>query len=134
MIDHPDTVAPLLEQMQDQLPIPAFPTKEIVRVLRRGGVKARTDRSLSIKRVFYAGDEGGIVCDVTPSQAAKEVFIVSLTHLRIAPYHPLFPAIVAYQRQRVVLCRRGRIAISQPNRAAKPTFSSNSNRARSPEF
>jgi hypothetical protein len=100
MIDHPGTVAPLLEQMQDQLPIPAFPTKEIVRVLRRGGVKASTDRALSIERVFYAGDEGGIVCDVTPSRA-KEVFIVSLTHLRIAPRHPLFPAIVAYQRERV---------------------------------
>ena len=100
MIDHPDTIAPLLEQMQDQLPIPAFPTKEIVRVLRRGGVKASTDRALSIERVFYAGDEGGIVCDVTPSRA-KEVFIVSLTHLRIAPHHPLFAAIVAYQRERV---------------------------------
>jgi len=100
MIDHPDAVASLLEQMQDQLPIPAFPTKEIVRVLRRGGVKASTDRSLSIKRVFNAGDEGGIVCDVTPSRA-KEVLIVSLTHLRIAPHHPLFPDILAYQREQV---------------------------------
>jgi hypothetical protein len=101
MIDRPSTVAGLLGQMQDQLPIPAFPTKELVRILRRGGVKASTDRALSITRMFYAGDEGGIVCDVTPSRAAKEVFIVSLTHLRIAPHHPLFPAILAYQRERV---------------------------------
>jgi hypothetical protein len=100
VIDNPGTVAQLLEQMQDQLPIPAFPTKEIVRILRRGGVQASTDRALSIKRVFYAGDEGGIVCDVTPSRA-KEVFIVSLTHLRITPHHPLFAAIVAYQHGRV---------------------------------
>ena len=100
MIDNPGTVASLLEQMEDQLPIPAFPTKDVVRVLRRRGVKASTDRALSIERVFYAGDEGGIVCDVTPSRA-KEVFIASLTHLRIAPHHPLFPAIVAYQRERV---------------------------------
>ena len=91
MIDQPRTVAPLLEQMQDQLPIPAFPTQELVRILRRGGVKASTNRVLSIKRVFYAGDEGGIVCDVTPSRAA-EAYIVSLTHLRIASHHPLFPA------------------------------------------
>ena len=100
MIDNPGTVARLLEQMDDQLPIPAFPTKEVVRILRRGGVKVSVDRALSITRVFYAGDEGGICCDVTPSRA-NEVFIVSLTHLRLAPHHPLFPAVVAYQRDRV---------------------------------
>ena len=101
MIDNPGTVARLLEQLENQLPVPAFPTKELVRTLRRGGVKASVDRALSVKRVFYAGDEGGIICDVTPSRAAKEVFIVSLTHLRLAPHHPLFPAVVAYQRERV---------------------------------
>ncbi len=101
MIDNPGTVARLLEQMEDQLPIPAFPTKDVVRVLRRRGVKASTDRALSVKRVFYAGDEAGIVCDVTPSRTATEVLIVSLTHLLIAPHHPLFPAILAYQRERV---------------------------------
>lgn len=101
MIDHPGTVARVLEQMQDHLPIAAFPTKELVRILRRGGVKASVDRALSIKRVLYAGDEGGIVCDVTPSRAAKEAFIVSLTHLRLPPHHPLFAAIVAYQLERV---------------------------------
>ena len=101
MIDNPGTVARLMEQMQDQLPIPAFPTMEIVRTLRRGGVKVSVDRGLSIKRVFYLGDEGGIACDVTPSRDAKEVFVVSLTHLRIAPSHPLFRPILAYQRERV---------------------------------
>jgi hypothetical protein len=101
VIDNPETVASLVVQMEDQLPLPAFPTKDVVRTLRRRGVKASTDRALSVKRVFYAGDEAGIVCDVTPSRAAKEVLIVSLTHLRIAPHHPLFPAILAYQRERV---------------------------------
>jgi hypothetical protein len=93
--------ARLLEQMGDQLPISAFPTKDIVRILQRRGVKAYVDRALSITRVFYAGDEAGIVCDVTQRRAAKEVLIVSLPHLRIAPLHPLFPASVAYQRERV---------------------------------
>jgi hypothetical protein len=101
VIDDPGTVATLLVQMESQLPIPAFPTKDVVRTLRRRGVQASTERALSVKRVFYAGDEAGIVCDVTPSSAAKDVLIVSLTHLRIAPKHPLFPAILAYQRERV---------------------------------
>ncbi len=101
MIDNPSTVARLIEQMQDHLPIPAFPTKEIVRILRRRGVKVSVERALTVKRVFYARDEGGIVCDVTPRQGAKEVFVVSLTHLRIAPDHPLFRPILAYQLERV---------------------------------
>lgn len=101
MIDNPGTVARLMEQMKEHLPIATFPTKELVRTLRRGGVKASTDRALSITRVFYAGDEGGIVCDITPGRGAKEVFIVSLTHLRLAPDHPLFAAILAYQAARV---------------------------------
>ena len=101
MIDNPTTVARLLEQMHDHLPIPAFPTKEIVRTLRRGGVKASVDRAISMKHVFYAGDEAGIACDVTPSRDAKSVVLVSLTHLRIAPDHPLFAPIRAYQLHRV---------------------------------
>jgi hypothetical protein len=101
VIDNPETVARLMAQMESQLPIPAVPTKDVVRTLRRRGVHASTDHALSVRRVFYAGDEAGIVCDVTPSRAAKEVLIVSLTHLRIAPKHPLFAAIVAYQRERV---------------------------------
>src|SRR5260221_423507 len=101
MIDNPTTVARLLEQMHDHLPIPAFPTKEIVRTLRRGGVQASADRPLTAKQVFYAGDEAGIACDVTPSRDAKSVVLVSLTHLRIAQDHPLFAPIQAYQRERV---------------------------------
>jgi hypothetical protein len=100
MIDNPATVASLLERMHEHLPIPAFPTKELVRILRRGGIKAGVDRALSITRVFYAGDEGGICCDVTPNRA-KEAFLISLTHLRIAPDHPLFAPVVAYQLERV---------------------------------
>lgn len=101
MIDNPRTVARLIEQLQAHLPIPAFPTKEIVRTLRRGGVKASVDRPLSIKHVLYAGDEGGIICDVTPGRDAKEVFLVSITHVRLAPDHPLFAPSVAYQLERV---------------------------------
>ena len=101
MIDNPSTVARLIEQMQGHLPMPAFPTKEIVRTLRRGGVQASTDRPLTVKHVFYAGDEAGIACDVTPTRHAKTVVLISLTHLRIAPNHPLFAPIVAYQGERV---------------------------------
>ena len=101
MIDDPATVARLIEQMQEHLPIPAFPTKEIVRTLRRGGASVSVKRALTVQHVFYPGDEAGIVCDVTPARDSKTVMLVSLTHLRIAPDHPLFAAILAYQVARV---------------------------------
>ena len=109
MIDNPSTVARLVEQMQGHLPIPAFPTKDIVRLLGRRGVKVSVERTLFVKHVFYAGDEAGIVCDVTPRRDAKEVVVVSLTHLRIAPDHPQYAPILGYQRERV-----RRLALADP--------------------
>ena len=66
MIDDPGMVAELMDQMQAHLPMPAFPTKEIVRTLRRQGARVSVDRALAVRRVLYLGDEGGIACDVTP--------------------------------------------------------------------
>jgi hypothetical protein len=101
VIDDPATVARLMEQMQATLPIPAHPTPELAQMLRKSGLKVRTDRALFIERVFYMGDEGGICCDVTPAGDAKEAFVVSLTHLRVASGHPLSRDIRGYQRERV---------------------------------
>src|SRR2546425_12569949 len=101
MFDHPAKVARLIEQNAGP-PANSSISDEGGRANpspRRS--EASVDRALSVKRVFYAGYEGGIVCAVTPSRAAKQVFTVSLTHLRIALHHPLFPAVLAYQRERV---------------------------------
>jgi hypothetical protein len=100
MIDNPATVARLMDQMQAHLPIPAAPSSQLVRLLRQKGLKISTERVLFIKRVFYLGDEGGISCDVTPVGDASAAYVVSLTHLRIDPSHPLFRDIRAYQRER----------------------------------
>jgi hypothetical protein len=101
VIDDPATVDNLMEQMQEQLPIPALPSKELVRMLRGKGLKIDRERVLFIHRVFYFGDEGGISCDVTPGGDMKEAMVVSLTHLRIEPSHPLYQPIRNYQRERV---------------------------------
>jgi hypothetical protein len=101
MIDDPRTVAELMGKLESHLPIPARPTGPLVRQLRARGSKLMKDRVLFIRRVFYLGDEGGIMCDVTPSRAAKEAIVVSLTHLHIAPDHPLFRDIRVYQLARI---------------------------------
>jgi hypothetical protein len=83
MIDDLATVASLMEQLEADLPIPAYPSKELLRALRQRGTKIGAERLLYIQRVFYLGDEGGIMCDVTPTHDAKTAFVVSLTHLRV---------------------------------------------------
>ncbi len=90
----------LIHKMEAQLPIPARLTNTVVRMLRKQGVKITRGQELQIKRVFYAGDEGGIVCDVTPSQDATDAIVISITHLRVPPRHPLAGEIRAYQRER----------------------------------
>jgi hypothetical protein len=101
MIDDPVTVARLMDQLRAHLPIPALPTKPIVRALRRQGVAVSVKSALTIHTVLYLGDEAGITCDVTPARDAKTVLLVSLTQVRIPAGHPLFGAIQAYQRERV---------------------------------
>jgi len=101
MIDDPDTVARLMDQLRAHLPIPAFPTKVIVRALRQQGVRVSVKSALTIHSVLYLGDEAGITCDVTPARDAKTVLLVSLTQVRIPASHPLLGAIQTYQRERI---------------------------------
>jgi hypothetical protein len=71
-------------------------------------VKASSERALSIKHVFSAGDEAGIVCEVTPTRNPMTVVLVSLTHLRVAEDHPLAAPIVGYPLERVRRLATGR--------------------------
>ncbi|MFL5803977.1 MAG: hypothetical protein ACJ8CR_19810 [Roseiflexaceae bacterium] len=101
MIDDSAQVIDLMGKLEAQLPIPATPTGATVRQLREQGLKLSADRVLFIKRVFYFGDEGGIMCDVTQTKDAKNAIVISLTHLRVALRHPLSKDIGAYQQQRI---------------------------------
>lgn len=59
-------------------------------------------RDVLIHTVVYSGDEAGILCSITaPSAEAKEVVLVSLTHLRVSLKHPLGADIRAYQKARI---------------------------------
>jgi hypothetical protein len=91
----------LIDEMERYLPIPVYPTKELLQLLRKQGKEISTDTELSITRVFDSGDIGGIVCTILEDEENKEAFIVSLTHLRIKPTHPLCDKIEDYQKQRI---------------------------------
>lgn len=100
MIDDYDRAMDLLHKMEAQLPIPVRLGSLVKQTLREKGLAFTRDQRFEIKRVFYFGDEGGIMCDVTPVQDAKEAVVVSLTHLLVPAHHPLAQEIRAYQRER----------------------------------
>ena len=95
----------LIKEMERYLPIPVYPSKELLQLLRKQGKDINRDTELNITRVFDSGDAGGIVCTVLEEN--KEVLIVSLTHLQIKAAHPLNEKIVAYQKQRAKNISRG---------------------------
>jgi hypothetical protein len=117
MIDDYARAIDLMNKMNDQLPIPVRLGSPVKRTLQDKGLTISPDRTFEIKRVFYFGDEGGIMCDVTPAQDAKEAVVVSLTHLLVPAHHPLAQEIRAYQRERARrLAQSG--GLGEPSRLA----------------
>jgi hypothetical protein len=96
----PPKARELIEEIESHLPLPAFPTPELAQSLRQKGVAVRMDEAMQVTSALDSGDMGGIMCAVE-SKNKKDVFMISLTHLRIAPGHPLKARIEAYQRARV---------------------------------
>jgi hypothetical protein len=102
MIDDYAKAQALVRKMEAHLPIPARAGSELARLARQKNLPIARNRELSIKRVFCAGDEGGILCDVTPEGEVADAVVCSLTHLEISPGHPLAEEIQAYQRTRTL--------------------------------
>ncbi len=71
MIDDYARAMDLLHKMEDQLPIPVRLGNPVKRTLQEKGLAVTRDHKIQIKRVFYFGDEGGIMCDVTPAQRCQ---------------------------------------------------------------
>ncbi len=89
----------LIEEMESYLPIPVYPSKNLQRLLRKQGKDIDINTELKITKAFDSGETGGIVCAIIEEN--DEAFIVSLTHLRIKPFHPLSSKILSYQKQRI---------------------------------
>jgi hypothetical protein len=89
----------LIEEMERCLPIPVYASKELRQLLRKQGKDIDINTELKITKVFDSGDAGGIVCSIIEEK--NQVFVVSLTHLRVKPDHPLSDKVLAYQKQRI---------------------------------
>ncbi len=100
MIDDYKRAMALVKKMKAQIPIPVRPSPALLRVARKQKLNFSRDQEIQIKNVFYGGDEGGILCDVTPPGGERYPVIASLTHLEVNPHHPLAEEIRAYQSER----------------------------------
>ena len=100
MIDDYEQAMELVYKMEAQRPIQVRPTATMRRALRDQGSMVRRDQKLLVDHVFYAGDEGGIMCGIKLTEDGKDVLAISITHLRIDLRHPLAEKIRAYQQER----------------------------------
>ena len=102
MIDNPDKTEALIARLEAALPVRARPTPEALKTLRQQSPEPRFPRHCDITKIYYAGDEGGILCTLDFGlDDSKQVHIVSITHLRFDGKSALSRAVVAYQRHRV---------------------------------
>ncbi len=107
MFDIPDKAEALMARLEAALPVRARPTPEVLKTLRQQSPKPRLPRHCDITEIYYAGDEGGILCTLDFGlDDSKQVYVVSITYLRFDGYAPLSRAVVAYQRHRVKKLKR----------------------------
>lgn len=59
----------------------------------------RADEEQLVSSLLDSGDMGGILCALGDADS-EQVALVSLTHLRIRPDHPMRLRVEAYQRDR----------------------------------
>lgn len=99
MLDQPEKTARLLAELKAAVPFTVALTPEVVARLRAENVAAlQVERTVS--DLSYAGDEGGIVCHLAPTDGGGALFI-SLTHIRVPRSMPHSSAILTYQKHRV---------------------------------
>jgi hypothetical protein len=110
MLDHPEKTPRLLAALKAAAPFEVELTERLV-VCLRAQADAMADQTRHIvSDLSYAGDEGGIVCHMLPSEEGGGVLVVSLTHVRVPRSLPFAAAVADYQKHRVKkLKKQGRV-------------------------
>src|SRR5262249_39579734 len=85
---NPPDARQLIKEIEAHLPLPDHATPELAHSLWQQGKDVSADEELQVTSVLDSGEMGGILCAIE-SKDKKEVFMISLTHLRISADHPL---------------------------------------------
>lgn len=97
-MDYKELYADLTEKLQNEIPIKAFPIRELVQILRDKNTPVTLHTELTITSVFNSGDISGILCK-NETEELKGM-ACSLTHLNFKHDCPLYKEITDYQRKR----------------------------------
>ncbi len=100
MLDRPEKTEALLDAMEQALPFEVGLMPELIAGLSRQQRPVAVKSVETVTDISYAGDEGGIMCHITPSDVDSMV-VVSLTHVRVPRTLPFAAAALAYQKHRV---------------------------------
>jgi hypothetical protein len=101
MLDHPEKTACLLTDLKAAVPFEVELAPPLIEHLQAKDVAEANRCPHIVCDVSYAGDEGGIVCHMSPSEETGTVLVISLTHVRLRRSMPFAPAVLAYQKHRV---------------------------------
>jgi len=100
MLDDPEKTARLLADLKAAVPFKVALTPQLAAHLRAEQVAAAAEPEHAVSDLSYAGDEGGIVCHLAPTEAGAAL-VVSLTHVSVPRSMPLSSAVLRYQKHRV---------------------------------
>lgn len=106
MIDNRDQAVRIIALMRAALPLSAMASPELLAVVRKQSPGKDVPRWYRITRVDYAGDEGGIMCQLDFGESGSRALFTSLTQLIFTHRTPLAREIAAYQKHRVKRLRR----------------------------
>ncbi len=90
----------LIKELEPHLPLPVYLTPELSRSLREKIEDLPPGEEVQVTSLLDSGETGGILCALGDANSER-VALVSLTHLRIRPDHPMRLRVEAYQRERV---------------------------------
>jgi hypothetical protein len=102
MIDDPDKTDRLVRELEASLPLETRLSQSLKETLTKQSQDLEIPDSCHVTRLFYMGEEGGIVCGLDiGGPDGKTPYVVSITHLSFNRRIPLFRQIDAYQRHRI---------------------------------
>jgi hypothetical protein len=100
MLDNPEKTARLVAALKAAVPFEVELTPEVVKQLQAEKIANPDQTHRTVSDLYYASDEGGILCHIVPPNKQQALFI-SLTHVRMPRTMALATAVVDYQRHRV---------------------------------
>ena len=89
--------AAIIQHLRDNLPIPAYPSSELIETMSSEGRSIELDARFLITDVFDSGDSSGILCSVVAEDAA--VFIAPFRFLKIEKGHPMATLVECYEEE-----------------------------------